>query len=110
MTETKRRQGQKKANGTTATPKPLCPKCGEILRRNYTQEPVNGKRRFIKSGWMCPSVTCDYIIKDLVELEDEADTGADKAYKIKKLTAEFMKMHEQLNRLAEQINELEKEE
>jgi len=29
--------------------------------------------------------------------------------KLKKLTAEFIKTHEQLNKLAEQINELEKE-
>lgn len=74
MTETKKRQGQKKANGEMATPKPVCTKCGEILRRNYIQDTIDGKRRFIKSGWMCPSVTCDYIIKDMVELTEEADT------------------------------------
>jgi hypothetical protein len=70
-TEKKKRQGQKKANGKTAIPKPVCSKCGEILIRIYTQRPVDGKRRFIKSGWSCPSVTCDYIIKDMVELTEE---------------------------------------
>lgn len=70
MTEKKRRQGQKKADGTTSTPKTICPKCGEYLKRNYTRELVDGKQRFVKGGWTCPSLTCDYIIKDLVELED----------------------------------------
>jgi len=65
MTETKRRQGQR-----GATPKPLCPKCGDILKRNYTREVINGKQQYVASGWICPSSTCDYIIKDLVELED----------------------------------------
>ncbi len=55
----KRRQGQ---NG--ATPKLLCPKCGEYLKRNYIREIIDGKQRFVKSGWTCPSSTCDYIIKD----------------------------------------------
>jgi hypothetical protein len=55
----KRRQGQ---NG--ATPKSLCPKCGEYLKRNYIREVVNGKQRFVKSGWTCPSSVCDYIRKD----------------------------------------------
>ena len=41
--------------------------------------------------------------------EEEDQNGTDKAEKIKKLTAEFVKKHEELNRLAEQINELEKE-
>ncbi|HEY3361827.1 MAG TPA: hypothetical protein VGK06_08400 [Methanosarcina sp.] len=109
MTEPKRRQGQKKANGTKATPKPLCPKCGEILKRNYTREVVNGKQQYIGAGWSCPSKTCDYIVKDLVEIEEEAVDGTDKAGKIKKLTAEFIKTHERLNELAEQIKELETE-
>jgi hypothetical protein len=39
--------------------------------------------------------------------EEEDQKGTDKAEKIKKLTAEFVKKHEELNRLAEQINELE---
>jgi hypothetical protein len=65
MTEPKRRQGQR-----GATPKPVCPKCGEYMRRNYIQESNNGKRAFVGSGWTCSSSTCDYIIKDLVELED----------------------------------------
>lgn len=72
MTETKRRQGQKKADGRTAIPKPVCPKCGEYLKRNYTRELVEGKQRFIKGGWTCPSSTCDYIIKKLEDIEEEA--------------------------------------
>ena len=50
---------------------------------------------------------CDYIIKDFVELEEETEEVTDKAEKIKELTAEFVKKQEQLNRLAEQIKELE---
>ncbi|MGB9131551.1 MAG: hypothetical protein WCB90_02920 [Methanosarcina sp.] len=67
MTE-KRRQGQR-----GATPKPLCPKCSEILKRIYTRELVDGKQRYIPAGWSCPSVTCDHIIKDLIELKDEEE-------------------------------------
>ena len=107
MTEIKRRQGQR-----GATPKPLCPKCGEYLKRNYTRRNDDGKRAFVASGWTCPNPKCDYIIKDFIELEgseEGAEKGTDKAEKIKKLTAEFVKKHEQLNQLAEQINELEKE-
>jgi hypothetical protein len=71
MTEKKRRQGQKKPDGRTATPKPICPKCDEYLQRCYTRGILKtGKRGFIESGWMCPSSTCDYVIKDLVILED----------------------------------------
>ena len=66
MTETKKkRQGQR-----GATPKPLCIKCGEIMKRTHTREMVDGKQRYIPMGWSCPSSTCDYIIKDLVELGD----------------------------------------
>jgi hypothetical protein len=65
MTEPKRRQGQR-----GATPKPICPKCGEYTRRMYIHETNNGKRLYAGAGWMCPSPTCDYIIKDWVELED----------------------------------------
>lgn len=67
---TERRQGQKKADGTKAIPKPLCQKCGEIMVRvSYRGDKSKG-RAYIPAGWMCPSKTCDYIIKDLVELED----------------------------------------
>lgn len=69
-TEKKRRQGQKKADGTTAKAKPVCPKCGEICVRSYTRGNEERKRAYIGSGWACPSKTCDYIIKDLVQLED----------------------------------------
>jgi len=45
-----------------------------------------------------------------VERQKEEDqSGTDKAEKIKKLTAEFVKKHEELNKLAEQINELKTE-
>jgi hypothetical protein len=70
MTEPRRRQGQKKADGTTATPKPICPKCGEITVRVSFRGDKSRKRAYIPAGWMCPSSTCDYIIKDLVVLED----------------------------------------
>lgn len=108
MSETKRRQGQRGAN-----PKPTCPKCGEILKRNYTREVINGKQQYVASGWTCLSSTCNYLKKDFVEFENldegEDTKGTDKAEKIKKLTAEFIKKHEELNRLAELINELEKD-
>ncbi len=109
MTEPKRRQGQKKANGKTAIPKPVCPKCGEICVRSYTRGNEERKRAYIGSGWMCPSATCDYLTKDFVEMKDEAAEDTDKAEKIKKLTAEFVKTHERLNELAELIHELETE-
>lgn len=54
-------------------------------------------------------------LKAQMEAEEEkqeekgAVEGKDKAGKIKKLTAEFIKKHEELNELAEEINELEKE-
>lgn len=70
MTEKKRRQGQIKADGKQAVPKPVCPKCGEIMVRAYTRGNADRKRAYIGSGWMCPSSTCDHIVKDLVVLED----------------------------------------
>jgi len=76
MTEKKRRQGQKKPDGTRATPKPVCPKCGEICVRAYRRGNEERKRAYIPAGWMCPSSTCDYIIKDLVELEDTEENEA----------------------------------
>jgi hypothetical protein len=41
------------------------------------------------------------------EPQEEAEKGTGNEDKLKKLQAEFFKTHEQLNRLAEQINELE---
>jgi hypothetical protein len=74
MTEIKkRRKGQKKADGTTATPKPVCPKCGEDLKRNYTREVIDGKQRFVKAGWRCPNTTCDFITKK--EMGEELEKG-----------------------------------
>lgn len=65
--ETKRRQGQKRPDGSTSTPKQLCPKCAEYLKTVYIQE----KRKNVRFGLGCPSKTCDYVVKDFVELEDE---------------------------------------
>ncbi|MGB9938208.1 hypothetical protein [Methanosarcina sp.] len=66
MTERKRRQGQKGVK----TIKEICPKCGEYLKRTYTRELVDGKQRFVKSGWSCPSSACEYVVKDYVELSE----------------------------------------
>jgi hypothetical protein len=74
MTEPKtRRQGQKKPDGKKAVPKPICPKCEQMMVRTYTRGNAERKRAYVPAGWTCPSVTCDYIIKDLVELEDETE-------------------------------------
>ena len=56
-------------------------------------------------GQYCPNPECDYIVKDFVELEEEAEKGRE----IKKLKDEFIKKHDQLNKLAVQIKELENE-
>ena len=45
---------------------------------------------------------------ELEDTEEETERSTDKAEKIKKLTAEFIKKHEELNSLAELINDLEK--
>lgn len=73
MTETKRRQGQKKQNGRIAIPKPICPKCGEMMVRIYTRGNAERKRAYVPAGWACPSINCDYIMKDWVELEDQGE-------------------------------------
>jgi hypothetical protein len=62
MTETKRRQGQ-----CGATPKTVCPKCEtEYLKTAYGTD----VKKFVRIGQYCPNPTCDYILKDFVELED----------------------------------------
>lgn len=102
MSEPKaKRQGQR-----GATPKEICPKCGEYLKTAWVFE----NRKLKRVGLSCPSATCDYIIKDSSEHQEEADKSTGNETELKKLQAEFMKMHEQLNRLAEQINALENEE
>jgi len=67
----------------------------------------------VRFGQFCPNPACDYVVKDLVEVEEEeeeeTENSTDKTEKIKQLTAEFVKKHEELNRLAELINELETE-
>lgn len=71
----KRRQGQKKADGKTAIPKPICPKCDGYLQRTYVRGMLKtGKRGFIEHGWACPSSTCDYTIKDYVDVSLEEET------------------------------------
>jgi hypothetical protein len=65
-----RRQGQLKPNGKKAIPKPVCPKCDEIMIRCYKRSSEENKRAYVGIGWACPNASCDYIMKDLVELED----------------------------------------
>jgi hypothetical protein len=66
MTEKKtKRQGQ-----GGAKPKEICPKCGEYLQSCYIRGSLEEKRNMKKIGLCCPSSTCDYIIKDYIELED----------------------------------------
>jgi len=73
MTGAKRRQGQLKPDGTKAVPKPTCPKCSKIMVRVSFRGDKSQGRAYIPAGWMCPSSTCDYIIKDFVELTEEED-------------------------------------
>jgi ssDNA-binding Zn-finger/Zn-ribbon topoisomerase 1 len=64
-----RSQGQMR-NGKRAVPKEVCPKCDTIMQRFYKRSGKDTKRAFISIGWYCPNPTCDYLIKDFVELED----------------------------------------
>ena len=109
MTEKKRRQGQIRKDGKTSTPKEICPKCGEYLKTAWMLE----NRKYKRVGLTCPNPTCDHMEKDFIEIEEEPEEevteGTDKVEKIKKLTEEFMKTHDKLNELAEQIKELETE-
>lgn len=66
MTEKKRRQGQIRKDGKIATPKEICPKCGEYLKTAWMLE----NRKYKRVGLTCPNTTCEYIVKDFVELED----------------------------------------
>jgi hypothetical protein len=102
--------GERRQQGREgAKPKTICPKCErEYLKTAWMLE----NRKYRRVGLCCPSPSCDYILKDFIELEDaeeEIENNTDKAEKIKKLTQEFVKKHEELSRLAEMINELEKE-
>jgi hypothetical protein len=65
MTETKRRQGQRGSE-----PKPICPKCNEYLKRIYIRTRKGSKWTNVPYGWTCTVSSCDYIIKDFVEIED----------------------------------------
>jgi len=62
MTDTKRRQGQR-----GAIPKDICPKCGKEYLKTAGGRDGRGWKRI---GQYCPNSACDYMIKDLVELED----------------------------------------
>jgi ssDNA-binding Zn-finger/Zn-ribbon topoisomerase 1 len=64
-TEHKKRQEQQ-----GAALKPLCPKCGEFLKRLYTRGKVGGKLKYVEFEFMCSSSTCEYIIKNFIGLED----------------------------------------
>jgi len=74
MAEPKRRQGQKKQNGKKAIPKEICPKCGEYLRTASMRGSVEQNRAYVRVGLCCPSLTCDYIVKDMVEIGDTEET------------------------------------
>ena len=64
MAEKKRRQVQR-----GATTKSTCPKCGKYMRRCYVHEST-GARSYIGACWICSTSTCDYVIKDFVELDE----------------------------------------
>ncbi len=53
-----------------AIPKTICPKCGkEYLKTAGGRE----GRAWRRIGQYCPDPSCDYIVKDFVELEDETE-------------------------------------
>jgi hypothetical protein len=72
MTETKRRQGQRGSE-----PKPICPICNEYLKRCYIRTRKDNKWTYTAYGWTCTVPSCDYIMKDYVELEDPEDGEAE---------------------------------
>jgi len=63
--------GKKQQNGWSgATPKTICPKCEkEYLKTAGGRDGKTWK----KIGQYCPNPTCDYIIKDFVELEGKKE-------------------------------------
>lgn len=62
MTEIKRRQGQRGSK-----PKDICPKCEkEYLQTAY----IKKEKKWVRVGLCCPSPSCDYLIKDFIEMED----------------------------------------
>ena len=64
-TEKKRRQGQ-----GGATPKTVCPKCEkEYLKTIWMLD----NRKYMRVGLGCPNPSCDYLVKDWIELEDTED-------------------------------------
>jgi len=65
MIEKKRRQGRGK------TLKTICTTCRqEYLQSCMGWQTEEGNRRLKRVGQYCPNPSCDYIIKDVVELDD----------------------------------------
>ena len=59
------RQGQKRPDGKNCTPKETCPKCKEANITEYLVTAWKTKnRKWVRVGLVCPSDTCDYIVKD----------------------------------------------
>lgn len=63
--------GERKQQGRGgAKPKQICPKCGkEYLETAGGKKGTSWKR----IGQYCPNPSCDYIVKDFVELEEETE-------------------------------------
>jgi hypothetical protein len=50
-----------------STPKSICPKCEkEYLKTAWSTK----NRKWVRIGLFFPGASCDYIIKDFIELED----------------------------------------
>lgn len=65
----KSKQGQKKKDGTIATPRPTCPfhpGKGPIILKRLWADGYNEKGTRVKVtwGWGCPEKDCTYVIKD----------------------------------------------
>lgn len=49
------------------------PEMWGISQAELYQELVEGKQQFVKCGWICLSSTCDYVVKDFVEMRDDKE-------------------------------------
>ena len=64
------KQGQKKKDGTIATPRPTCPfhqeEKGTVIMERLWKNGYNAKGTRVKVawGWGCPEKGCTYVIKD----------------------------------------------
>jgi len=74
-----RRKGQKTGANKKAVPKPTCPTCEklgkgriDLIRTYYRGRNADGEKTFIPDGWRCPDKSCDFIMKDFVEIEDDS--------------------------------------